>query len=81
MWFYFNLFTIACFLRKNDSLRIVNIIIFRTGRHFNIEDFQLIGRKLCDCVLEYAQICENPIAKSRAILEMTRSIAQQVSTW
>ena len=56
-----------------------NMFMFRSGRHFNIDDFQLIGRKLCDCVLEYSQVCENPIAKSRAILEMTRAIAQQVS--
>ncbi|XP_076800920.1 uncharacterized protein LOC143445595 isoform X1 [Clavelina lepadiformis] len=48
------------------------------GRHFNIDDFQLIGRKLCDCVLEYSRVCEDPIAKSRAVVDMTRDITQQL---
>nr|CAB3263164.1 uncharacterized protein LOC104265751 [Phallusia mammillata] len=48
------------------------------GRHFNIDDFQLMGRKLCECVLEYSRVCNDPIAKSRAILEMTREVAQKL---
>nr|XP_026690269.1 uncharacterized protein LOC104265751 isoform X2 [Ciona intestinalis] len=49
----------------------------RIGRHFNISDFQLIGRKLCECILEYSNVFDNPVKKSKVILQMTTEIMKK----
>jgi len=46
------------------------------GRHFNINDFLMVGRKLCESILEYSRLEEDPAAKSRVIVDMTREIAE-----
>ena len=36
----------------------------------------MVGRKLCESILEYGRLEEDPAAKSRVIVDMTREIAE-----
>nr|XP_039257759.1 uncharacterized protein LOC120334341 isoform X2 [Styela clava] len=49
-----------------------------SGRHFNIEDFLSIGRSLCESVLDYERVLDNPLLKSRLVMELTKDLAQHM---
>ncbi|XP_058881743.1 uncharacterized protein LOC117411093 isoform X2 [Acipenser ruthenus] len=48
-------------------------------RHFSIRDYLLIGRHLCESILDYASLKSDPIKLNELILQMSHSVAQQVS--
>uniref|UniRef100_H2YEX0 Uncharacterized protein n=1 Tax=Ciona savignyi TaxID=51511 RepID=H2YEX0_CIOSA len=49
----------------------------KVGRHFNISDFQLVGRSLCESILEYSNTFDNPVKKSKTILQMTTEVMRK----
>ncbi|VDI71369.1 Hypothetical predicted protein [Mytilus galloprovincialis] len=47
-------------------------------RHFNVHDFQEMGKVLSQTVLEYQRTQENNAKQSEMVLELTRYVTQQV---
>ncbi|XP_052085555.1 uncharacterized protein LOC127723104 isoform X46 [Mytilus californianus] len=47
-------------------------------RHFNVHDFQEMGKVLSQTVLEYQKTQENNAKQSEMVLELTRYVTQQV---
>ncbi|XP_064653134.1 uncharacterized protein LOC135503474 isoform X3 [Lineus longissimus] len=48
------------------------------ARHFNINDFQDMGKVFCETVLEYQATKENQTKKTDAIVDITRAVTHQI---